>query len=51
MTAAGWTVMLISVSVVATVLGVCIYRVLTAPPTGTDHMAGSDLHTPDMDEP
>lgn len=49
MTTAGLMVMLLSVSLVTLVLGLCVYRVLTAPEEGADKLAGSELHTPDMD--
>ncbi len=42
--------MLASVSLVSLMLGLCVFRVLTAPQETADHLAGSDFHTPDMDE-
>jgi hypothetical protein len=50
MTAAGLMVMLLSVSVVTLVLCLCVYRVLTAPEEKAEHLAGSELRTPDMNE-
>lgn len=42
--------MLFSVGTVSAVLSLCVIRVLKAPEERAEHLAGSELHTPDMDE-
>ena len=42
--------MLLSTGSVTLILSLCVYRVLTAPVEETDHFAGAELRTPDMDE-
>lgn len=50
MTTAGFCVMFVSVGVVTTLLITCVKRVLSQPSEEVEHLAGAELHTPDMDE-
>ena len=40
MTYGGWIVMLLSVSSILVLVGLCTYRVLTLPPVERDHLKG-----------
>ncbi|MCH6256203.1 hypothetical protein MLD52_06560 [Puniceicoccaceae bacterium K14] len=48
MTAAGWTILIISVSIVTTLFVGCIYKVLTANDEEL-HVHGLENETPDKD--
>jgi hypothetical protein len=50
MTTAGFLVMFLSVGIVTILLISCVYRVMTQPREEVEHLAGVELHTPDMDE-
>jgi hypothetical protein len=40
MTPTGWAIMIVSVGGVLALTGFCLYRVLTLPPEGTEHLQG-----------
>jgi hypothetical protein len=42
--------MFLSVGIVTILLISCVYRVMTQPREEVEHLAGVELHTPDMDE-
>jgi len=46
---AGLAVMIFSVGVVTLLFVWCVWKVLTEPGAGADHLHGTELHTPDMD--
>ena len=46
MTAAGWTIMILSVGTVTLLFAWCIYKVMTTPGE-TEHLHGFEQETPD----
>lgn len=53
MTAAGWTIMIVSVTSVLTLVGFCLVKVLTLPPVeAEEHLkAPLEIETPDLKRP
>ncbi|QDU41410.1 hypothetical protein Mal4_57770 [Maioricimonas rarisocia] len=50
MNPAGWTVMVLSISSVLTLVSYCMYRVLTLPPLEEEHLKGPlEIETGDTD--
>lgn len=48
---AGLAVMVISIGLVTTLFTWCIWQVITQPAAEMEHLHGTELHTPDSDEP
>ncbi len=47
----GLVVMLVSVGLVTLLFAWCLWQVLTQPASEFEHLHGTELHTPDVDEP
>ncbi len=48
---AGYLVMILSVGSVSALFAWCIWKVLTQPASEMEHLHGTELHTPDSDQP